>query len=91
MYHTESEIIKRVRAFVQENFLYMHSSFQLGDDDRLLDKGVMDSMSIVEMISFVESEFGVQALEDEISEENFGSLSGIARFVGGKKKLLLAS
>src|SRR5882762_252884 len=87
MYNSESEIISRVRYFVQENFLYMHTSFQLGDDDRLLEKGVMDSMSIVEMISFIESEFGVQALEDEISEENFGSLSGIARFVGGKKLL----
>jgi acyl carrier protein len=45
-------------------------------------------MSIVEMISFIENEFGVQALEDEISEENFGSLSGIARFIGGKKTVL---
>ena len=57
----ESEIITRVRGFIQENFLYMHSDFQLADDDRLLDKGVMDSMSIVEMITFIETEFGVQA------------------------------
>jgi acyl carrier protein len=91
MSHSETEIIDRVRRFVQDNFLYMHDNFQLGDNDRLLDRGVMDSMSIVEMISFVETEFGVQALEDEISEENFGSLSGIANFVDGKKKLLLAS
>jgi acyl carrier protein len=66
----------------------MHSDFQLGDDDRLLEKGVMDSMSIVEMISFIESEFGVQAMEDEISEANFGSLTGIARFIGDKRGVL---
>lgn len=88
MHSSESEIITRVRGFVQDNFLYMHTSFHLGDDDRLLERGVMDSMSIVEMISFIENEFGVQALEDEISEENFGSLSGIARFIGGKKTAL---
>jgi acyl carrier protein len=82
---TESEILMRVRGFIQENFLYMHSDFQLADDDRLLEKGVMDSMSIVEMISFIETEFGVQANEDEISEANFGSLSGIARFIGDKR------
>jgi acyl carrier protein len=85
---SESEIIKRVRGFVQENFLYMHTNFQLADDDRLLEKGVMDSMSIVEMISFIESEFGVQAQEEEISEANFGSLSGIARFVGEQRAAL---
>ena len=88
MQTSQTEIISRVRSFIQENFLYMHSDFQLADDDRLLEKGVMDSMSIVEMIAFVESEFGVQAMEDEISEANFGSLSGIARFIGDKRGVL---
>ena len=88
MQTSESEILSRVRGFIQENFLYMHTNFQLADDDRLLEKGVMDSMSIVEMISFIETEFGVQAMEDEISEANFGSLTGIARFIGGKRAVL---
>jgi len=87
---SESEIITRVRGFVQENFLYMHHNFQLADEDRLLDKGVIDSMSIVEMISFIESEFGVNAKEEEISDANFGSLAGIARFVSEKRSVLAA-
>jgi acyl carrier protein len=88
MHNSESEIITRVRGFIQDNFLYIHTDFHLADDDRLLEKGVMDSMSIVEMISFVESEFGIQANEDEISEANFGSLSGIARFISDKRSVL---
>lgn len=88
MQTTETDILNRVRGFIRDNFLYMHSNFELKDDDRLLEKGVMDSMSIVEMIMFIESEFGVQAVEDEISEQNFGSLSGIARFVSEKKSAL---
>jgi acyl carrier protein len=90
MQTSQSEIIARVRDFVQENFLYMHPNFQLGNDDRLLDKGVIDSMSIVEMISFVEREFGVSAMEEEISDANFGSLAGIARFVTEKQSALAA-
>jgi acyl carrier protein len=90
MQTSHSEIIKRVRDFVQENFLYMHSNFHLADDDRLLDKGVIDSMSIVEMISFVEREFGVNAMEEEISDANFGSLAGIARFVSEKQSVRAA-
>ena len=84
----QSEIIARVRGYVHENFLYMHSNFELGDDDRLLERGVIDSMSIVEMISFIESEFGIRASENEVSDANFGSLSGIARFVGEKQSVL---
>lgn len=87
---SQSEIIREVRSFVQENFLYMHSNFQLGDDDRLLEKGVIDSMSIVEMISFIEREFGVVAMEEDISEANFGSLAGIARFVSQRRTVAAA-
>jgi acyl carrier protein len=90
MQTSRSEIIMRVRGFVEENFLYMHSNFQLGDDDRLLEKGVIDSMSIVEMIAFIEREFGVNAMEEEISEANFGTLAGIGRFVTEKQSVLAA-
>jgi len=90
MQTSHSEIMTRVRGFVEENFLYMHSNFQLADDDRLLDKGVIDSMSIVEIISFIEREFGVSAMEEEISDANFGSLAGIARFVTEKQSALAA-
>ena len=83
----ESAVISGVRAFVQENFLYMMPDFELADDDRLLEKGVVDSMGIAELISFIESEFGVLAAEDEISEANFGSLRSIARFVTARRTL----
>jgi acyl carrier protein len=81
---TESEIKSRVRAFVQENFLYAMPDFELGDDDRLLERGVVDSMGVAEMIAFVESEFGVVTADDEVSETNYGSLAAIARFVAAK-------
>jgi acyl carrier protein len=96
MQTTESEItisrmaiISRVRGFVQENFLYMMPDFVLADDDRLLEKGVVDSMGIAELISFIEAEFGVIAAEDEISEANFGSLDAIAQFVAGRLSLAM--
>lgn len=75
----------RVRTFVQENFLYAMPDFELGDDDRLLERGVVDSMGVAEMIAFVESEFGVFTSDEEVSEANFGSLSAVARFVLGKQ------
>lgn len=87
---SQAEVIRRVRDYVQENFLYMHSNFQLTDDDHLLEKGVVDSMSIVEMISFIETEFGVHATEDDISEANFGSLSRIGRYVSAKQAVRAA-
>ena len=83
-------IVSRVRGFVEENFLYMMPDFQLADDDRLLEKGVVDSMGIAELISFVEAEFGVVAAEDEISEANFGSLQAIGQFVARRQPFALS-
>jgi acyl carrier protein len=88
MQTSRPEIIARMRRFVQENLLYMRSNFHLAEDDRFLEKGVIDSMSVVEMIAFVEREFGVSAREEEISDANFGSLAGIARFVSEKQSVL---
>lgn len=82
---SQTAITSRVRGFVQENFLYMMPDFELADEDRLLEKGVVDSMGIAELISFIEGEFGVVAAESEISEANFGSLQAIARFVAARQ------
>ena len=87
---SESEIKSRARNFIQENFLYAMPDFELGDDDRLLERGVIDSMGVAEMIAFVESEFGISTSDDEVSEANYGSLAAIARFVVGKQQSLLA-
>src|SRR5688500_13690912 len=83
---SETEIKSRVRAFVQENFLYAMPDFELGDEDRLLERGVIDSMGVAEMIAFVESEFGIATSDDEVSEANYGSLTAIAGFVASKQQ-----
>ena len=81
-----SEILDRTRAFVRENFLYMRPDLVLGDDDPLLAKGVIDSMGVMEMIGFLTSEFGIAVADEEVTEENLGSLNAIARFVIGKAR-----
>lgn len=81
----EAQILERVRTFLQDNFLYMRPDFVLGDDDRLLERGVVDSMGVLEMLNFIEDAYGVKAADDEISEANLGSLRAIAQFVAGKR------
>lgn len=81
----ETEILESVRGFLQDNFLYMRPDFVLGADDQLLEQGVLDSMGVLEMLTFIEDTYGVKAADDEVSEANLGSLSAIARFVASKR------
>ena len=75
------EIVALTRAFILENFLYTQPDFPLEEDTRLLGEGIVDSMGVMELIMFLETTFGVSADEDDIREENLGSLGGIARWV----------
>ena len=86
----ESQVRESIRGFLQENFLYMRPDFVLGDDDKLMEKGVVDSMGVLEMMTFIEDTHGVKVEDDEVSEANLGSLSAIARFVASKQRSVAA-
>jgi acyl carrier protein len=57
----------------------------VGDDESLLRTGVITSLGMMEVVGWVEETFGVTVDPDEITEQNFDTLRGIARFVHGKR------
>jgi acyl carrier protein len=74
-----------IRAYVEENFLYMHPGMEVSDTDNLMELGVMDSLSFVELVEEVQERYGISVLDAEITEENFGSIGALAAYIEGKK------
>lgn len=56
----------------------------LADDAAFFERGIIDSMQIVEIIGYVESDLGIEIAGEELSPENFGSIAGLARFLTAK-------
>jgi acyl carrier protein len=81
-----SEVLERTRSYVRENFLYMRPDFELRDDQSLMKNGLVDSMGVAEVLAFLQEEFAVVIEDDEITENNLGSLSKIAQFVLSKRQ-----
>lgn len=77
----EQEVIAKVREFITENFLYTQRGVVLTDDYRLLEGRVFDSMGIMEVIAFLEDEFGITIDERDIVEGNLESLKAIGAYV----------
>ena len=75
----------QLRAYIGENFLYMHPDVELADDDDLLGRGIIDSLGFVELIEEVQSRYGIDVQDVEITEENFGSINAIAKLIGSKR------
>jgi len=86
----ETQVRESVRRYLDENFLYMRPNFVLGDDDRLLERGVVDSMGVAEMVTFIEEEFGIETSDEDITETNLGTLTAIGRFVCQKRASIAA-
>lgn len=78
---TASAVLPVLREFVQENFLYMRRDLQFTDDDSLLAKGVIDSLGVMELVGFVEERWSMSVQAEDITEANFGTLAGVARYV----------
>lgn len=82
---TATDVINETRAYIVENFLYMQRDACLRDDDLLVRERIIDSMGVMELVHFIEDTFSVQVADDEITEENIGSLAAIGRFVAQKR------
>ncbi len=74
-----------LRAYIEENFLYLHPGLELKDSDEFLTLGVVDSLGFVELVEEVQSKYGVTVEDVEITEENFGSIDAIASYVERKR------
>lgn len=83
---TDVAIVERITDFIVENFLFGDVSRKPGRDDSLIENGIVDSTGILEMIEFLEAEFGIEVKEEETVPANLDSLAALDRFVRTKQK-----
>lgn len=80
----DTAISSRISNFIIANFLFGDSSKKPADTDSLIESGIVDSTGILELIEFLESEFGIQVKEEETVPKNLDSLDALRRYVQGK-------
>jgi acyl carrier protein len=73
----------RIRTYIAENFLFGEAG-QLGVDDSFLDKGIIDSTGILEIVMYLEEQFGIKVADSEMLPENLDSIGNIVRYVAKK-------
>ena len=81
---SEGALTQTLREFVINNFLFGEVAACPTDDESLMDRGVVDSTGVLEVVSFVEERFGIQVTDSELIPENLDSISSIAGFVQRK-------
>lgn len=73
----------KIRKFIIENFLF-GSGNGLGDDDSFLDKGIIDSTGVLELVAFLEEQCGIKVKDEELIPENLDSVNNLVTFIENK-------
>ena len=78
------KVQERVRGFILEYF-YVSDPAELTDEISLIDSGYVDSTGMLEIILFLEGEYGFHIEDRETIPENLETISRIAAFVARKQ------
>ncbi|MCC6174885.1 MAG: acyl carrier protein [Chloroflexi bacterium] len=74
-----------IRRFIIQNFLFDDATAMLPDDASLLETGVVDSTGVLDLIMFTEETFGILVADEDVTPENFDSVSSVAAYVQAKR------
>jgi acyl carrier protein len=83
---TQSVLKDQIRTFILENLASVKGITSFQDDESLMDNGVIDSLGIFRLVSFLEEDFGVRISDEEINPENLKSVDTIEQLVITKSK-----
>ena len=75
----------QVRTYLLDNFLMGGAGQDIQDDTSFMNNHILDSTGFIELISYLEEQFGIQVKDEEMVPENLDSLKNIEHFVLGKR------
>lgn len=76
---------QKIRDFIVENFLFGDGDPLSSDTLSLLDEGIIDSVGVMELVAFLEKDFGLSISDDELIPENLDSIQNLAGFITRKQ------
>lgn len=75
-----------LKNFILSEFGAEFNKSSIEPDENLLSQGIIDSMGILKLVSFMENEFAIKINNDDIVPENFQDLNSLTGFVEKKLK-----
>ena len=86
---TINKLESQIRTYVAENILYTHD-FPHDDDASFLNSGLIDSLGVMELLMYVQTEFGIHVSPLEVTPENFDSVARLSAYIRNKLQEPLA-
>jgi len=79
------EAIKHfLRDFIAENILFTSKGYPHSDEMSFLENGIIDSMSVMDLVLQVEERYQIKISDHELTPENFDSVEKLANYITHK-------
>jgi acyl carrier protein len=79
------QIEDRLKQFIAQQLLFSEEGFTYSLDDSFMQKGIIDSLGIMELVTFAGKEFGIAIEPEEVTPDNFDSIHRLAAFIRRKR------
>lgn len=76
-------VIEAVKKFLIQKD-YIDENDEIGIEDSLLERGIIDSVGIMNLVEMLEKEYNIEIDDDDLMPENFDSLTAIDNYVKSK-------
>jgi acyl carrier protein len=73
-----------IRRYIIKDLKWPDESSLLTDDFSLIEGRVLDSIGVLSLVQFLESEYGIEVLDDEITSQYLDTLARIEKYVNMK-------
>jgi acyl carrier protein len=82
--HRMADLENKIAEFIVRNIMLRKDPSGLGPEDPLLESGIINSFGIVELVAFIEKEFGITVPDRDVVPENFDTVRSISKLVKSK-------
>jgi len=82
---TKGSVQQALRAFIIESFLPQSGLDSFQDSDSFMERGIIDSTGVLELLEFIEEKFSLKVEDEEVVPDNLDSLDKLTAYICRKK------
>jgi acyl carrier protein len=73
-----------IASYIAEKIIFKKTGYPYPYDASFLDNGVIDSVNVLELVTYVEDTYHIKVEDEEINPENFDSIMSMVQFLETK-------
>jgi acyl carrier protein len=79
-------IEQELHRFIRENFLFGQDDVTLQNQDSFLDRGIIDSTGVLELVMFLQKTYHIEVADEDLIPANLDSIDNLVRYIDRKRE-----